>query len=254
MTGFQLGRIAILKQELSKQEALAEAKKILRDLPRIESVYIHTGRVSGELRVPRVRYVAGQRDPVTTYRENGCLYKLDVTKVMFSKGNLLERGRLTRFVNPGETIVDMFAGIGYFSIPLAKSQASKIYSIELNRDSFRFLKENIRLNNAQARIIPIQGDCRKVRIPEKADRILMGYLPGTDKFLPAAFRLLKPRGMIHYHDVFKKAELWEKPESVLKEHGEKAGFRLERIHNTRVVKTFSPGVYHIAIDAEFRKA
>jgi len=255
MPGFQtIGSIAILKPGLSPKEARSQAKQVLSRLPRIKSVYRYSGPVSGSLRTPRVSFVAGEKDPVTTHKENGCLYRLDITKVMFSKGNVIERARIPKLVVPGETIADMFSGIGYFSIPLGKfSKPSRIYAIELNPDSFRFLKENIKLNRLEGKVIPVHGDCRKVKLPEKADRIIMGYLPKTYEFLPAAFRLLKSNGIIHYHDIFRKEELWEKSESILREHSARAGFYPIRMEK-RVVKQYAPSVYHVVIDAEFRKA
>ena len=255
MPGFQtIGGIAILKPGLSQEDAQTQARGILKKIPRIKAVYRHSGPISGPLRTPKVSWVAGERNPVTVHKENGCLYRLDVTKVMFSKGNVLERARLPKLVKPEETIADMFAGIGYFSIPLGKfSPAKKIYAIELNPISFGFLKENIRLNKLEGRIAPILGDCRKARLPEKADRIVMGYLPETYEFLPAAFRLLNPNGIIHYHDSFRKEELWEKSESILREFAGKAGFRPIRMEK-RVVKQYAPGIFHVVIDAEFRKA
>jgi tRNA wybutosine-synthesizing protein 2 len=255
MPGFQIiGDIAILKAGLSKNEAQPQAQKILKTLPRIRSVYMYSGAVSGELRTPRVSHVAGRKNPVTVHKENGCLYRLDIQKVMFSKGNVSERARLPPLVKPGETITDMFAGIGYFSLPLGKSSpAGKIYSIELNPVSFRFLKENVKLNHLEGKIIPIKGDCRKVKVPEKADRIVMGYLPKTYEFLPAAFRLLKPNGIIHYHDSFRKEDLWEKTERIIREYSQKSGFYPVRMEK-RVVKQYAPGIFHVVIDAEFRKA
>lgn len=254
MPGFQIiGDIAILKPGLSQNEAQIQAQEILKKLPRIKSVYRYSGPVSGLLRIPKVSHVAGERNPVTIHRENGCLYRLDITKVMFSKGNVLERARIHKLVEPGETIIDMFAGIGYFSLPLGKfSPAKKIYSIELNPNSFRFLKENVSLNKLKGKVLPILGDCRKVKIPEKADRIIMGYLSKTYEFLPAAFRLLNPNGIIHYHDTFRKEELWEKSESILREYSGKHGFYPIRMEK-RVVKQYAPGIFHVVIDAEFRR-
>lgn len=255
MTGFQtIGTIAVLKPGLSRKEALSQARQILNKFPKIKSVYRYSGTVSGEFRTPKVSYAAGERDPVAVHKENGCLYKMDITKVMFSKGNVSERGRLSNLVNPGEVIADMFAGIGYFSLPLGKfSPARKIYAIEKNSESFRFLKENIKLNNLSGKVVPILGDCRTAKIPEKADRIVMGYLPKTHEFLPAAFRFLKPNGIIHYHDSFRKSELWELSEKLLREYSGRSGFYPIRMEK-RVVKQYAPGIFHVVIDAEFRKA
>jgi tRNA wybutosine-synthesizing protein 2 len=254
MPGFQIiGDIAILKHGLSRKEARSQAQEILKKVIRIRSVYMYSGPVSGPLRIPKVSFVAGKRNPLTVHRENGCLYRLDIQKVMFSKGNVSERARITPLVEPGETIIDMFAGIGYFSLPLGKSSpAKRIYSIELNPEAFRFLKQNIKLNKLEGKVSPVLGDCRKVKLPEKADRVVMGYFPGTEKFLPAAFSFLKPDGIIHYHDTFKREELWEKSEKILREYSRKSGFYPVRMEK-RVVKQYAPGIFHVVVDAEFRR-
>lgn len=255
-SGFQtIGFVAVLnlKPELMEfKEKIAEC--VLEILPNIKTVCIKFDAIKGSNRTPSVEKVAGNGTE-TVHSENGCLYKLDVTKVMFSKGNTKERGRLPHLVNKSETIVDMFAGIGYFSIPIAKKNPpAKIFAIDTNPISVQYLKENIKLNKIK-NIEPIECDNRKA--PENlkgiADRVLMGYLPGTDRFLDAAFWFLKPEGgVIHFHDIYKDSELWKKPTSILKKSGEKHGMDL-KISDKHVVKQYSPKTQHIVIDAEFRK-
>ncbi|MCK4714173.1 MAG: class I SAM-dependent methyltransferase family protein, partial [Candidatus Aenigmarchaeota archaeon] len=131
----------------------------------------------------------------------------------------------------------------------------RIYGIEKNPSSFHYLKENIRLNRVQEKVTPILGDCREVNMGKVADRVLMGYLPGTDAFLPAAFGALKPGGgVIHYHDTFRESELWEKPLDILETRGFKAGYSLKKVTHKAVVKEYAPKVYHAVVDAEFVKA
>ncbi|MFQ5647774.1 MAG: class I SAM-dependent methyltransferase family protein, partial [Candidatus Aenigmatarchaeota archaeon] len=219
----RIGDIAILSSPVPREEA----EGLLREL-KVKTVCVKEGPVSGELRQPRVRVLAGNGTE-TIHKEAGCLYKLDVSRVMFSKGNMKERHRPAGLVRPGEVVVDMFAGIGYFSAPVALAcPGCKVWSIELNPDAVHYLKENIRLNKV-SNVQVLEGDCRKVQVPEKADRVLMGYLPGTEKFLPAAFRFLKPRGVIHFHNTYREEELWDKPLQTLGEEAEKAGYKLEKV-------------------------
>ena len=56
-------------------------------------------------------------------------------------------------VTPNDTIVDMFCGVGPYSI--ACGNAEQIYSIDINPDGIALLKENIVLNNLEHKIIPI---------------------------------------------------------------------------------------------------
>ena len=245
----------IFLAKLPKIKSATDRKKIasgvVKILPYIKTVCEIKG-VSGELRKPKIRVILG-RSTETIHKENGCLFKIDVSKIMFSKGNLSERKRLLGEVKKGEVVVDMFAGIGYFSVPPAKfSSAGKIYSIEKNKESFGYLKENVLLNKIK-NIEPLLGDCRKIKTPEKADRVLMGYLPKTYLFLPAAFGFLKDSGIINYHDTFSKGELWEKPVSTLEKEAGKSGFKLKKILEKKIVKDYAPNVCHVVVDAEFEK-
>jgi tRNA wybutosine-synthesizing protein 2 len=255
--GFQrIGHIVILKLHPEVSSFARDiAELVLGEFPYARTVCL-AGDVSGELREPSVRYIAGEKGTETTHQENYCRFMLDVAKVMFSKGNLSERGRIPRLVKHGEVVADLFAGIGYFSIPIAKnSMPGHVYSIEKNPSSFQYLKENIRLNGVQAVVTPILGDCRKVKLGSIADRVIMGYLPETRHYLPFAFGSLKPGGgTIHYHDNFHESELWEKPIRILETNGFRAGYELKRISRMAKVKEYSPMVYHAVLDAEFVKA
>ncbi len=244
-----IGDIILFKlPKLNTREKKQVAEATLNILPYVKTVCEIFG-ISGELRKPKVKKIVGGSTE-TIHKEHGIFYKLDVSKVMFSKGNLTERKRLVEQIKPSEVIIDMFAGIGYFSIPLAK-KAKKIYAIEKNPISAKYLKENIelnRLNNVEV----IGGDCSKTKIPERADRVIMGYFPGTEKFLSTAFGFIKSGGIIHYHDVLVKDELWNKPIEIIEKYAEKNGFKVEIIEKKRV-KNFAPNIYHIVIDFKVNK-
>ena len=180
----------------------------------VKTICVKEGGIRGQKREPSVRKVCGNGTE-TIHKENGCKYMLDVTKVMFSKGNVNERSRPARLVKPGEIVLDMFAGIGYFSIPMARACPScRMISVDVNPVSISYLTNNCRLNRVR-NIQSIVGDCRDLGLENMSDRILMGYLPGTDRFLPAAFKALKDKGVIHFHDVYRDDELWDKPLKIL---------------------------------------
>ncbi len=256
-SGFQrIGKIAILNlpEELHKHKRMI-GNAVLKNFSYVKTVCMRTGSITGELREPRVKIIAGEKTTVTTHRENKCVYKIDVARLMFSKGNLLERGRLPNIVRKGETVVDMFAGIGYFSIPIAKlAKPARVFAIDKNPVAMEYMKENIRLNKVGDRMVPVFGDCMVVRFGDIGDRIIMGFLPKTYEFLPAAFEALKPEGgVIHYHDTFAKEELWEKPIQILETSGFKHGYVLERVTYKNIVKEYAPNIFHVILDAEFRK-
>ncbi len=253
-SGYQIiGNVLLFKLPKIKSKKLKRniAQAALKILPYVKTICEIEG-ISGEFREPELKILSG-KGTETVHKENNCFFSLDVSKIMFSKGNLQERKRLIPQIKKDEIVIDGFAGIGYFSIGISKfSKAKRIYSIEKNKISYNYLLENIKLNGIQ-NIMPIFGDCRKIRLPEKADRILLGYLPKTYRFLPAALGMLKNKGTIHYHDIFSEKELWEKPINLLEKYSKHNGFRLEKIKNKKIVKSYAPNVYHVALDAVFSK-
>lgn len=203
--------------------------------------------VSGELREMRGAILYGA-DPVGTIVEHGIRYTLDASRIMFSSGNVEERRRIGEVRAQGETVIDMFAGIGYFTIPLAKrSDAARVLALEKNPVSYQYLVENIRANDVQAIVEPVLGDNRHF-VPEGiADRVLMGYFPGTSAFLPKAFALLKPAGgRIHYHDTAHERR-WKEEMTTHVLDAARACGRVLAFEEARVVKTHSPGVVHAVL-------
>src|SRR3989344_3646521 len=162
--GFQrIGQIIILNLDNTLQTYKKEiAQATLELFPTIKTVCNKTGGIVGQFREPQIEWLAGDKNTTVIHTESNCRYTFDVTKIMFAKGNLSERVRVPQQVKKGEIILDMFAGIGYFSIPLGKlSPAKKIYAVELNPNSVHFLQENIKLNKLSS-VEPIHADNREV--------------------------------------------------------------------------------------------
>lgn len=140
----------------------------------------------------------------------------------------------------------MFAGIGYFSIPIGvHSNAKQIYSIEINPNSFHYLKENIKLNKI-SNITPLLGDCINITPDYKADRIIMGYVKTTHHYLKVAIDSLNKGGVIHYHETVPEKLMDIRPINRIKEL---AGDRQVEFLKLNKVKKYSPGVFHVVCDA-----
>ncbi|WNY27049.1 class I SAM-dependent methyltransferase family protein [Methanolapillus ohkumae] len=189
----------------------------------------------------------------TIHLENKCKFKLDAAKIMFSKGNLEEKRRISTLC-AGETVVDMFAGIGYFSIPIAVySRPARVISIELNPISYHYLCENIRLNKVENIVEPVLGDCALVTPKEIADRVLMGYVGTTHLYLNAGILAIKSEGgILHYHDTVPEKLFPSRPIQQIMDAAKECN-RFATILETRIIKKYSPGVYHVVIDAQISK-
>lgn len=212
---------------------------------RVKSIVKISG-IHGQKREPEIEMLYGS-ETETVNKENKCLFKLDLAKVMWSKGNNNERIRIAGLVGPGETVIDMFAGIGYFSIPIAKfSQARKVISMEINPNSFHYLKENIKLNKI-ANIEPFLGDNRDIVPNFKGDRILMGYVKTTHHFLDTAINSLNKNGILHYHETVPDKLMETRPIERIREA---AADRDVELLNIQKIKRYAPGVMHVVIDAQ----
>jgi tRNA wybutosine-synthesizing protein 2 len=249
-----IGHVLLLKlpkiKSLNQKRKIASAILVL--LPYVKTV-CEIKEIRGEFREPSVTILAGN-GTITTHKENGILYKLDAAKIMFSKGNLNERKRVINQVKDGELIIDMFAGIGYFSLGLAKfSKVREIIAIEKNSAAYNYFVENIELNKL-TNISAMQGDCTIAAPSLKgmADRIIMGYLPGTENFLPYAMLMAKPGCVIHFHNTYKTKELWKKPLDDIGFVSRKFGFR-SAILAKKKVKSYAPNVWHVVIDFQISR-
>ena len=238
----KIGNILILDNKFTVQSD--KQLKELSDKHKVKTV-MKVDHIHGTKREPVIKLLYGE-DTETINKENGCLFKLDLKKVMWSKGNNNERIRIAKLVEDNETVIDMFAGIGYFSIPIGvHSNAKQVYSIEINPNSFHYLKENIKLNKIN-NIIPLLGDCMDITPEYNADRIIMGYVKTTHHYLKTAIDSLNKGGVIHYHETVPEKLMDIRPINRIKEV---AGDRSVEFLKLNKVKKYSPGVFHVVCDA-----
>jgi len=248
----RVGHVVIVSLPPELMHRTPDIAHALLELKNVHTVALREGAIAGRHREPRLKVIAGDPSTETVHREGGCWFKLDVARVMFSPGNLYERARLSKLVEPGEVIVDLFAGIGQFSIPIAKhARPSRVYATELNPIAYGYLRENIRLNRVGHVVKPLLGDCSAVAPRGVADRVVLGILHVTHQYLPLALEVLKPSGgVIHYHESAPSGLRFERP--IKRILGVAAGRGVE-ILGKRVVKRYAPGVDHVVIDARVGK-
>jgi tRNA wybutosine-synthesizing protein 2 len=245
-----IGEAVIVREKKGVTSWRLVGEALLSLYPRCRYVLLDRG-VHGVFREPKRELIAS-RGTVTSFetihRENGCVFKLDTMRIMLSQGNLFEKQRL-KDICRGEVVVDMFAGIGYFTVPIAVHSApEKVVAIELNPLSYHYLLENLRLNRVEDRVEALLGDCEKLAPVGMADRVIMGYLSSED-WLPTGIAALKPGGVLHYHEAVPLALYPQRPVKRVKEAAFREGRGIESI-SWRRVKKYSPGVIHCVVDAK----
>lgn len=248
-----LGHVALLwlDPQIEQHKKLI-GETTLRYSPEIRSVLRRTAAISGPFRQPAVELIAGSPDTETVFRENKVVFHLDPMKVMFSVGNKAERLRMSKLGND-EFVVDMFAGIGQFSLPMAVHAKPRIiHAIEWNTDAFHYLKQNIQANNVSKRFQPHFGDTGQLapRISQgRADRVIMGLIQGTMRYLKQGVQCVRPGGMMHIHEIGPKEDMATDLLSAL----QKIALPMKRqvdLVRTGMIKTYNPRYNHFVLDIQ----
>lgn len=250
----RLGHVVILRLKpelLKKKELIGEA--VLTIVPGIKTVCVNTGKIDSEFRQPKVEYVCGEENTKVIHTEHGCVFAFDVTKLMWSMGNMNERKRMYEMVKKGEVVVDFFAGIGYWSIPIAKhAQPEHVYAIDANPDSIASLRENQKLNKIpKERMTILHGKCEEVApsLGKVADRIILGYLPAPTFALEPAFHTFKPRGgILHYEGLCEEGKYDGLVDDV-RQHATPLGWEIKLLH-AQPVKSMAPRKWHYVVDIQ----
>ena len=199
----QIGNIIILRipdSLLHKRKTIGQV--LLDKVKTARSVYAQSSPVEGDFRIRKLELLAGEDKTETEYKEHGCRFKVDVEKTFFSPRLSTERDRIAELIKEGETIINMFGGVGMFSIVAAKKKKCHVYNIDINPDAARLCSENILLNKLKGTVESIEGDAAKVieeRLLEVGDRVLMLLPERSDEFLDSAIKAAKKKAIIHYY-------------------------------------------------------
>jgi tRNA (guanine37-N1)-methyltransferase len=227
---------------------------VLAICPNASTVMAKVGPFSSDYRTRELRLLAGKDNSVTCHKEHGCTYELDVRTVFFSARLGHERLRIASQVRPGEVVVDMFAGVGPYSVLVARKQPlSTVYAVDANPAAFKFLVSNVLANRVLHSVRPMMGDIREIvssHLLGIADRLIMN-LPGEAlNFVDVAcLSLGESGGMIHFYSFEPAENAHEAASKKLKQQIEASGRKLESILAVRTVKEVAPYRFQVAVDA-----
>ncbi len=267
-----IGDIAVLTETIAEQKEQIVAHALMNCHKNIKVVAKRISAVEGVFRTRRLGIIAGEHRTETMHTENACRFKLDLEKVYFNPRLAGERNRvaLQTASSREEEIIDMFAGVGPFSIQIAKrAPQSHVTAIDINPDAILYLRENMKLNGVR-NIDAIEGDIREIyeKFRDTADRIIMNLPKSAYLFLGEALSILNPHGgMLHFydlefaypeegeekHDALERAITQAKEKLIAKVQELDGESRSVEILEARKVKAYAPYAYIIGIDVKVRK-
>jgi len=281
-----------LKENLQKRFLLGARKKYAQELMKknksITTVLEKSGKVSGRLRKPTLKHLAGKKTKEVLYKENNCVFRFNTDTTYFSPRLSNERKEIASKIKKGEIVLVMFAGVSPFSIVIAKnSQAEKIYSNEINREANKYGQLNIELNKVKDKVELIPGDIKNVvkkiglsnlqankkqliknslvnkissdgrvggkvnitpNIPNKFDVIVMPRPQLKDSFLKQAFALSKKATRIYYYDFCKI----DKTKNILEKIQTEAKIAKKKIKILKTKKAGEIAPYKIRFRVDFQ--
>jgi len=210
-----VGDVAVLEipPELSTYKTVI-GQAILRAHKNIKCVHAKASAISGVYRIRDLTYLAGENRTQTIYNEYNCQYRVDLAKAYFSPRLSQEHHRVAALVGADETVVDFFAGVGPFVVPIGKlCPKTKVYAVDINPDAVNLLKINVQINKVVNQIHPLMGDARDLAYSQLcgvADRVIMNLPESAIDFVDAACKTLKPTGgIVHFYSFVRKPDTIE---------------------------------------------
>ncbi len=250
-----VGDIAIV--ELSPELKAYEAQigtAILETHRNLRTVLAKAGAVKGTYRLREFDVIAGAPRTLTVHKEFGCQYYVDVARAYFSPRLSHEHRRVASLIHMGETVVDLFAGVGPFSVLIAKNNNSvKVFALDINPEAFELLKKNILLNRVQSRVIPFFGDARRTvhdKLSGVADRVIMNLPESASEFVDVACKAIKPTGgVVHFYGFIRRLDSIDATKNRFEDAVKKSGRKVDKFLSSRIVRETAPYQSQIVLDA-----
>ena len=252
----QVGDIIIVRipdSLLSKKKIIGET--LLEQVKTAKSVFYQSSSVEGEFRTRNLEILAGANKTETEYKEFGCRFIVDVEKAFFSPRLSTERDRIADLVQEGEIVINMFGGVGMFSIIVAKRKKCTVYNIDINPVAAKLCEKNIELNKLKGKVISINGDAAKIiedQLQDKGDRVLMLLPERSDEFLNSAISSTKNNGIIHYYSHIHADEKSNAAKFSEKHYSEITPVKSE-ILDSKIVRAVGPRYYQTVVDVKISK-
>ncbi|HOD89513.1 MAG TPA: class I SAM-dependent methyltransferase family protein [archaeon] len=247
--------ITNIKKDIAKKYKKQIGESYLEIHKNIKVVLNKKEEHKGVYRTQKMEFLYGEKRKETILKENNCLIKVDVEKVFFSPRLANERKRISELVKPNEKVGVFFAGVGPFALTIAKNKNVKeIVAIELNPLAIKYLKENIKINKLENKIIPVYGDVKKKakKYPNYFNRIIMPLPKSSELFLDDAIFSVKNNGIIHLYAFVEKRDPYNEITKKINEKQKQKNIKI-KIINKKILRSYSPAIIQIVLDLKIKK-
>lgn len=221
------------------------------------------GEVVGPKRESTAELLLGDDDWVVR-REHGIDFGYHFTRCMWSSGNVTERGRIANQDHSGEMVLDLYAGIGYYTLPYLTGGArgpngedgqgrgaAHVVACEWNSEAVSALRWSLERNGVSNRCTILEGDNKltvSAEYHDKFDRVNLGLLPSSHDGYDIALRALKPEGgILHVHGLASGGEENQWAQELAEKLTSNGDFSCI-VQHVEKVKWYAPHQRHIVVD------
>ncbi len=250
-----IGDIAIIELSPEIEENKREVgSALLKVFNNLKTILVKKSPITTSYRVRDYECIAGEDKTITKHKEFGCEFFVNLSKAYFSPRLSFEHNRIATNVNDKDVVVDMFSGVGPFSIIIAKRfKKIKVYAIDINPEAVKFLLKNIFHNKVKEKVTAVFGDAQETGdkyLRKTANRVIMNFPSNAINYVQSACNILKQEGgTIHYYTFMDDSSSLEDKIIELKNEVAKAGREIHEIIYSREIKDIAPRKFQIVIDA-----
>jgi tRNA (guanine37-N1)-methyltransferase len=254
-----IGNLAIIEFERLKKQEIEDlanikteiANAILNLNKNVVSVYEKKSQIKEVHRIRELELLGGKNLSETIHKENNCSFRLDIKQTFFTPRLVFERNRVASSnIKENEIIVDLFAGVGPFSIQIAKLHNVRVFSFDINPRAYNFLKENINNNKLKGKIFPFHLDIKNLldlndelgnQLKNTVNRIIMNLPEKSIDYIEVACFLMNEKGgILHFYDFSEKPNPVDNTKEKLSKELSKLNWKIDKILESKIVKAFSP--------------
>lgn len=199
--------------------------------------------VHGDARIRTLHPLAGEGGFSTVHRENGISFHVDLERAYFSPRLAGEHARIASATRAGETLLDLFCGVGPFSLTaLARNRDLRAIAVDSNPGALEMLRRSARALGVEDRIDVVCEDARAfLAHPGTFSRVVMNLPHEGYKYVGLVAPHVVGGGAIHYYEVTPRELRSERAQTLLDQIGKSPGVGSWSVQEERLVHPYSPG-------------
>lgn len=184
---------------------LVPYKKLIGDvyrdkIPGIRCVINKIQTIENTYRNFQLELISGEEDYEVEVKENGTSFEFDFSQVYWNPRLSTEHERIIKMHERGDVLYDVFAGVGPFSVPVARKKAF-VLANDLNPSSFKWLQHNAKKNKTGDFLKTFNKDGRDFILTDvKADLIKRWTAPRKPNHIHLTMNL--PAMAVEFLDAF----------------------------------------------------